>query len=88
MMKAITQLFATLLSSCLIPHKKSEYTWQARTTDSLNDGLKLCIPVIKGAYSMFLELDPPKEMSDVFRQLLFDLRYIFYNYYYCIVSFI
>lgn len=73
-MVAVTQLFVSLITSCLIPHKKSEFTWNNRTTDSLNDGLKSCIPVIKDTYTVFLELDTPKEMSELFKNLLFELR--------------
>lgn len=76
MMVSVTQLFTTLATSCLIPHKKSEFVWIGRSSDSLNDGLKSCIPILKDTFTIFLELDPPKEMSDLLKQILFDLRYI------------
>lgn len=74
MMVSITNLFTTLVSSCLLPHKKTEFVWNNKSSDSMNDGLKTCIPIIKDTYTSFLELDTPKDMSELLKQLLFELR--------------
>jgi hypothetical protein len=75
MMVNVTQLFAMLVRSCLIPsYKSTEFVWADRSSESMNEWLQHCLTIIKDSYTEFLALDIPKEMIELIRNLLFDIR--------------
>lgn len=77
MMINVVQLFATLVTSCLLPSGSTstdEFEWQDKTSESLSEWLQHCLGFIKDTYTDFLSLDPPKEMIECLRNLLFQIR--------------
>jgi len=78
MMITIVQLFANLVSSCLLPQQSQEtdLVWNDKITDSLSNWLHHCLSDIKETFSDFLALDPPKDMVAIIRNLIFDIRYV------------
>lgn len=72
----VVQLFSVLVTACLLPHQNQsqEFQWQEQTTESINEWIPHCLNDIRDAFSELLSLDPPREMVDIIRQLLFQIR--------------
>lgn len=77
MMINVVQLFGTLITSCLLPSGSAataEFEWHDKSSDSMSEWLQHCLGHIKDTYTDFLSLDPPKEMIEILRNLLFQIR--------------
>ncbi|ODM94952.1 Exocyst complex component 2, partial [Orchesella cincta] len=77
MMINTVQLFGTLVTSCLLPSGSAntdEFEWQDKASESMSEWLQHCLGFIKDTYTDFLSLDPPKEMIEILRNLLFQIR--------------
>lgn len=69
-------LYATLASSALLPNSNNstEFVWNDNKSDSMNEWLPQCLNDIKDTFTELLALDPPKEMIEIIKNLLFNIR--------------
>ncbi|CAG7725259.1 unnamed protein product [Allacma fusca] len=76
MMVNVVHLFSDLITACLLPNQNAseEFEWRDMSAESMNEWIPHCINDIRDAFSKLLSLDPPREMVEIIRHLLFLIR--------------